>query len=241
MLAKTKGIILRSLKYGESSLILDIYTEDYGLNSYIVGGVRSKKSKTKAGGLQLMSLVNVLAYHKGNKSLFRIKEINAVQLFRRIPFEILRSSVGMFMVEVLKNTLREAEENKALFDFLFESFTYLDETDEKTSNLHLKFMLDFTEFIGIQPRDNYSMNNAYFDLVEGQFISGRPDHKYFLDQEGAELLYDLMMHEKESVHEFEITNAQRRFLLDNLILFYNLHIESMKALKTYQILNEILA
>ena len=107
MLIKTKGIVLRNLKYGESSLILDIYTEDFGLNSYIVSGVRNKNSKSKSGGLQLMSLVEIVAYHKNKKALYRIKEFNFAHIYKRIPFEILRSSVGTFMIEILKNTLKE--------------------------------------------------------------------------------------------------------------------------------------
>lgn len=241
MLIKTRGLVLRSLKYGESSLIMDIYTEDYGLNSYIVSGVRSKNSKSKSGGLQLMSLVNIVAYHKNSKGLFRIKEVSSAYLYQRLPFEILRSSVGMFMTEVLKNVLKEAEENLELFAFLFDWFQFIDQTKESISNVHLLFMLELAEYIGIQPRDNFSVNNTIFDMSAGQFAAVSPDHPYYLSPEASELLYDFMMQEKENVHELACRNAQRRFLLDKLIQFYKLHIESMKDLNTYHILNEILA
>ncbi len=241
MLIKSKGIILRSIKYGETSLILDIYTENYGLNSYVIGGVRNKKSKTNIGGLQLMSLVEIIAYHKNIKTLFRIKEINSAHLYKRIPFEILRSSVGMFMIEILKHTLKENEENPDLFQFIFSWFKYLDETENSISNLHLLFMLELAEQIGIQPRDNFSLNNPYFDLMEGQFINSCPNHQYYLDALPSELLYDFMMQEKEYVHEIKCSNTQRRFLLDKLIQFYKLHIDNIKELHTFQILNEILA
>ncbi|GEM_PF-100743 len=241
MLVKTNGIILRSMKYGETSLIMDIYSRDYGLNSYIIGGVRNKKSKTQAGLCQIMSLVQFVAYHKNTKGLFRIKEISSAHLYTRIPFEIMRSSVGMFMVEVLKNTIREDEENAELFDFIFQWFFFLDTSEESVSNLHLLFMLELTEQIGIQPRDNYSVNKTFFDMMEGQFVAGIPDHHYFLKPEQSEHLYDLMMQERDYVHELALTNRERRQILDKLILFYKLHIDSMKELHTYQILNEILA
>ncbi|GLR18055.1 DNA repair protein RecO [Portibacter lacus] len=241
MLVKTKGIILRSLKYGETSLILDIYTQDYGLNSYIIGGVRNKKSKTQAGLCQIMSLVEVVAYHKNTKGLFRIKEIASSHLYQRIPFEIRRSSVGMFMTEILKNTIKEDEENTSLFEFIYYWFLHLDLSSESVSNVHLLFMIELAEQIGIQPRDNFSINNPYFDLMAGQFVSKLPDHHQFLDADQSEWLYDLMMQERNYVHELKLTNTQRRILLDKLILFYKLHIESIKELHTYSILNEILS
>lgn len=241
MLVKTTGIILRSLKYGETSLIMDIYSRDYGLNSYIIGGVRNKKSKTQAGLCQIMSLVELVAYHKNTKSLFRIKEISSAHLYQRLPFDILRSSVGMFITEILKNTIREDEENKELFDFIYDWFIFLDQSKSSINNQHLLFLLELTEHIGIQPRDNYSINNKYFDLVDGLFVSSLPDHQYFLDLEHSELLYDLMMQERSFVHELMINNSQRRILLDKLILFFKLHIDTIKELHTYPILNEILS
>jgi DNA repair protein RecO (recombination protein O) len=241
MLVKSQGIILRSLKYGETSLIMDIYTREYGLNSYILGGVRNKKSKTQAGLCQIMSLVQIVAYHKNTKSLFRIKEVSSEHLYQRIPFEILRSSVGMFMIEIVKNSIREDEENEALFDFIADWFKFLDQSQNSINNAHLLFMLELSEHIGIQPRDNYSVNNPYFDLMEGQFTSSIPNHRYFLDPGEAEQLYDLMMQERDYIHELSLTNRQRRILLDKLILFYKLHIDTIKELHTYNILNEILS
>ncbi|WP_235298546.1 DNA repair protein RecO [Portibacter marinus] len=241
MLIKTTGIILRSMKYGETSLIMDIYSRDYGLNSYIIGGVRNKKAKTQAGLCQIMSLVEFVAYHKNTKGLFRIKEISSAHLYQRIPFEILRSSVGMFMIEVLKNVLKDDEENPKLFSFIFQWFLFLDQTPTSVNNAHLLFMIELAGEIGIQPRDNFSVNYPYFDLMDGQFISDTPDHHYFLDLTESESLYDIMMQEREYVHELSLTNVERRNILDKLILFYKLHIDSMKELHTYQILNEILA
>lgn len=241
MIVKSRGIILRSLKYGETSLILDIYSEGYGLNSYIVGGVRNKKTKTSAGSLQIMSIVDFVAYHKNIKTLYRIKEINTAVPYARIPFEIMRSSVGTFMVEMLKNILKENEENPELFEFIYDWFTYLDSTSYSVNNLHILFMLQLAEKIGVQPRDNYSVNNSIFDLKEGQFVKTAPNHSLHLDSLSSEILYDFMMEEKETVHELTCNNAIRRILLDKLIRFYQLHVDSVKEVHSHLILNEILS
>jgi DNA repair protein RecO (recombination protein O) len=242
MLVKTKGIILRSIKYGESSLILDIYTQGHGLNSYIVSGIRNKKSKVKVGTLQLMSIVEIVAYHKKAKGLFRIKEVNIERLYQRIPFDIKRSSVGIFMIEIIRNAIREdEEENQQLYNFLEDWFIFLDATTEAVSNLHLLFLIELAQYIGFQPRDNFSLKRTFFDLQEGQFIAQSPEHQYYMDPPEAELLYDFIMQEREYVHELKCSNTERRKLLDMLILFYKLHIDTIKTLHTYKILNEILA
>ena len=119
MLIKTRGIIFRAVKYSETSIIADIYTEEKGLRSYIISGVRSKKAKVKASVLQVMTLVDMVAYHRDNKELNRIKEIKAAYVYRSIPFDIVKGAVGLFMIELARKTIKEAEENPGLFNFLF--------------------------------------------------------------------------------------------------------------------------
>ena len=118
MLIKTKGIVLKAIKYGETSLIVDIYTEEKGLRKYIVSGVRKQKAKISAGLLQVMSSVEIIAYEKEGKGLNRLKEIRASHIYQSIPMEIRKGAVGLFIAEIAQKTLKEAESNKPLFDFL---------------------------------------------------------------------------------------------------------------------------
>ena len=134
MIIKTRGIILRTVKYSETSIIADIYTEGVGLRSYIISGVRTQRSRVAMGLLQVMSLVDIVAYDAPGK-LNRIKEIHAAHIYTALPFDVRRSSIGLFMAEVTRRTIRESEENEALFAFLFDIFQYLDETAERFTNL----------------------------------------------------------------------------------------------------------
>ena len=141
MLIKTRGIILRSMKYGETSIIADVFTEQKGLRSYIISGVRSAKARHSAGLLQIMSLVDMVAYHRDDKDLNRIKEIKAAYLYQNLPFNMVKSAVGQFMAELAQKTLHEPEQNQTLFDFLFHAFQSLDESTDPVGNYHLQFML----------------------------------------------------------------------------------------------------
>ena len=190
MLIKTRGIVLRAIKYSETSFILDIYTEAKGLRSYIVSGVRTKKSKVSAGLMQLMSLVDMVAYHRDDKDLLRIREIKAAHIYQKLPFEIDRSSIGMFMIELVRKSIREVEQNPLLFAYLFESFRYLDNSSHSVANLHLHFAVELTAFLGFIPGGDHSAETPIFDMQEGQFMPDASSHHYYMDEQSSELLGD---------------------------------------------------
>ena len=125
MLIKTRGIVLKTKKYSETSIIADIYTEEKGLRSYIISGVRSKNARVSAGLLQVMTAVDIVAYHREGKSLTRLKEIRPHHIYQRIPYEVVRSAVGVLMVEVAQKTIRGEEAQSELFQFLLDNFVFL--------------------------------------------------------------------------------------------------------------------
>ena len=121
MLIKTKGIIFRSIKYSETSIITDVFTEKKGLRTYIISGVRKKNARVSASLLQVMSLVDLVVYHRDDKDMTRIKEIKAAHVYQSLPFEIAKSSVGQFMLELTRKAVREPEENLPMFKFVYEN------------------------------------------------------------------------------------------------------------------------
>ncbi|PIZ05346.1 MAG: DNA repair protein RecO, partial [Flavobacteriales bacterium CG_4_10_14_0_8_um_filter_32_5] len=126
MLHTTKGIVIHQFKYGEKSVIAKIYTEKFGLQSYIINGVRSKKSTNKFAYLQPLSLVEINAYHKENKGLQHLKSIKLDIPFQYIPFDVYKGSIAFFVAEVIYKTIKEEEANSELFDFLYNSVQVLD-------------------------------------------------------------------------------------------------------------------
>lgn len=239
MLLKSKGIVFRSLKYSETSLILDIYTLEKGLRSYIISGVRNKKSKTKAGIMQISSLVEIVAYDKSQSSLQRIKEIKPSYLYKQIPFKVVKSSLAIFMMELCRKTIKESENNERLFDFVESWLIHLDSTEEKLGNVPLIFMLRLAEELGLGLQNNYSPKTSLFDLKEGLFVNENETLESYCTKEESEGLTKLLMKGMEDYHLLDLHKNLRGKLLGKLIRFYQWHIENFNELKSLEVLRTV--
>jgi DNA repair protein RecO (recombination protein O) len=240
MLIKTKGIVFKTKKYSETSVIVDVFTEAKGLRSYIIGGVRKPKARVSAGLLQVLSLVDIVAYHREDKDLTRLKEVKAFHAYRSIPFDIRKGAVGLFLIEVARSTIVGHEEHPALFEFLADNLIFLDET-AAFSNLHLHFLLALSEHLGFLPGGEFSRATPVFDLQEGVFIAGQPSHPYGLPERMSQLLGQLMEVPKEQNGEVKMSREERRHLLRHLLDFYRLHIDGFPEIHSHQVLEEVLA
>jgi DNA repair protein RecO (recombination protein O) len=240
MLLKTRGIIFRSTKYGDSSLILEVYTEERGIRKYIVSGVRKARSSTPASKLQLMNLVDLIAYERPGKELTRLKEVQPAVIYTRIPFEVERGTIGLFMLEVARNSIREAEANPTLFHFLFQAFAFLDTTTGPINNIHLHFLLELSAHLGFLPSGDYSEATPLFDLREGQFTGGFPGHTEYLADDRAALMYRLLHSDHGALATIKTTKEQRSGLLTDLLRYYQYHIEGMREINSLNILRAVM-
>jgi len=239
MISKTRGIILKTLKYGESSLILDIYTEDFGLRSYIVSGVRNKKKGNKAGLLQTMALVSLVAYHKSSNSLNRIKEIKADKLYQSLPFEISKSSVGLFITEVTRRSITQDEQSDSLFNLLYESYLYLDRAQQSITLFPIIFLIKLSKELGFSPADNYSEQREVFNIQQGQFVSINNPSDYTLDPETSQYLFSLLFEEYGISNQFKISKDIRQQIINQLVNFYRIHIDNFGQIKSLDVLKEV--
>ena len=240
MLLETRAIILRAIKYGDSSLILETYTEAKGVRKYIVGGVRKARSRTPASLVQPMNLVDIIAYERDGKDMTRLKEVRPAHVYTRLPFDVYRGTVGLFMLEVTRNSIREAEENPALFSFLYEAFRLLDTTDGPITHFHLHFLLELTAHLGMLPAGSWTEATPLFDLKEGSFTSGHPGHPEYLDEDQAELMYTLLHARHDELGAITSSRRQRNQLLVELIRYYRYHIEGMREINSLKVLREVM-
>lgn len=241
MLIKTRAIIFRAIKYGESSLILETYTEERGIRKYIVSGVRKARSRTPASLVQPMNLVALVAYEREGKDLNRLKEVRPAHIYTKIPFDVYRGTIGLFLLEVSRNAIREVEDNQKLFDFLFDAFVFLDTTPGPLGNLHLHFLLGLTRYLGFLPSGSYSEETPYFDLREGVFSAAFPGHRDYLDAPRAALMFQLLRTDREALDTIVTKRVERLGLLDDLISFYRHHIEGMREINSLKVLREVMA
>ena len=241
MLLKTRGIIFRTMKYSETSIIADIFTEEKGLNSFIISGVRNPKSKIGSGLFQVMSLVDLVAYFKDDGKLNRIKEVHPAHIYQSIPFQIEKMAVGMFMAEVCQKSIKTAEENQEFFDFLMESFVFLDKTKKSVANYHLTFMMALTRFLGFLPNGEYSNETPYFDLKEGTFEDVVPVHPNFLNKEDSADFGAILKSNLEASHELNFSRTQRKALINNLLDFFKYHVENFGEVNTHKVFETVLS
>lgn len=216
MLVKSKGIVLSYIQYKETSIIVKIYTEEYGVQSFIVNGVRNKKAKVGIALFQPLTLIEIVFFYKDGKGLKRINEIKCSIPLQKIPFDIRRSCVSLFISEVLNKTIGEEASDQEMFNFLYSSVLYLDQ-ESFNPDFHIWFLIQLSFYLGFGPQqttDIVMKHNEFHGVIE-----------------------DVL---EKSISEMNISsNLVRRNVLEIILLFYGRNIERCNDLKSVKILNEI--
>jgi DNA repair protein RecO (recombination protein O) len=239
MLVSTEGIVLHFIKYGESSVIATIFTRDFGRQSYLINAARSKKSQNKASLLQPLFLVDLVAYQKQTRELHRIKEIRSNQVYQNIPFEITKSSLVIFLAEVLYKSINEQESYPEMYDFIKNSLLYFDLMETGSSNFHLWFLFRLTEYLGILPDTSRVGFEGWFDIKKGAVVHFQPSHPFFANKEATEYLIQLSALKINEINRFEISRKMRDSLISVLIDYYQLHFEDLGEIKSLNVLREV--
>ena len=240
---KTRAIILRTVKYGETSLVVSAFTELFGLQTYLVNGVRtSKKSGLKASLYQPASVVDLEVYHNERNTMHRIKECNRAHIFNDVLTDVVKNSVALFLMELLYKLLKQPEQNSDLFYFCEDSLLQLDDAPAiVTANLPLFFALHISHFFGFKIDDNFSDENGFLDLQEGNFINARPHHTYYIEGENALITSELLKIMLPSeLDDIRMNHLKRRELLQRYMEYYVLHIQDFGQMKTLMVMQEVL-
>lgn len=149
MIAKTKGIVLSYMKYGDSSIIARIFTEEYGYGSYIVNSIRSQKSKKSIGYFQPFTILELVLYIKDTRDLQRVSEFKNHRPLHQIHQNFTKSTVTMFLAEMLSKLLQsEQAPNVELYEFVEESVVSLDRLETGIQDFHLQFLLKIGPYLG---------------------------------------------------------------------------------------------
>lgn len=244
VLHKTKAVILRSVKYGETSLIVSAYTELYGLQSYIVQGVRasSKKVAAKANYFQPGAILELIVYHHDLKNLQRIKEFRWSYLYTEIFADVIKNSVLLYMMELLQKCVKQPENNPDLFYFVEEALMQLDKVSPAvTANFPLYFSLHLTNFFGFQMNTEDAERYNIFDLQEGNFTEHHPQHVNYIEGESAKLISELLKAmQPNELTEIPMNYMQRRQLLEAVEVYYMFHMPDFSKMKTLPVLQQIM-
>lgn len=226
MLQKTRGIALSFIKYRDTSIIAKIFTEELGMQSYIVNGVRSKAAKTKIALFQPLTLLDLVVYHNKKKEIHRISEIKCSVNFHSIPYDIKKTTIALFLTEFLNQVLRTEVENSPLFNYISDSVEIFDHLESKYENFHLQFLAKLTQFMGIRPES-------------GRDLLMEIGHAKYLDPHLCQSIDQLM----EANHQIalQLRRSERMVILQAIIEFYRFHFDSIKEIKSLQVLKEVLS
>lgn len=231
---KTKAIVLQTIKYGDSSLIVKMLTEELGIQSYMVKGVFGKKSKMKAALFQNMTLLEIVA-DSGNNSLGFIREISLSYCYKSIATDIKKSTIIIFISELLSKSISESEIDTDLFNFIYNSMLWLDEATSDYANFPIVFAIQLSKFLGFFPNiDTYSEGSS-FDLLDGNFKMTQND-LYQIDTELSKHFYSICNPRSEVL----LSNTIRRKLLESIVTYYKLHANEVRDIKSYEILRTLL-
>jgi DNA repair protein RecO (recombination protein O) len=239
MVCKSRAIVLKTIKYSETSLVVKAFTEQFGLKSFLVRSVRKKHAKNSPNLFQPLNILEIVFSEKESTSLIIPKEISIGYSFQSIPFDLYKSSIILFMNELIYRSVHEEEANPELFQFLFQSIVYIDSTTERISNTHLVFSFQLTQHLGFYPLGSFTPEKPYFLLREGIFSKHSPEDDFSLDQEESMLLDSFINSDLESCHEIEISNALRNRMLEIIILYYQLHLIGFGEIKSLDVLNQV--
>lgn len=237
MLVTTNAIVLSKLKYKDNDLIVKCYTQELGVVSLILRGVlKNKKGGSKTAYFQLLSQLQLVIDYKSNRTLHTVKETKLSYFYTSLHSNVLKSSIVMFLAEVLSNALREEEQNKALFSYIETTLQWLDAHSEY-SNFHLFFLLNLTKYLGFYPQvENIGAN--FFSLSDGKFENKKLD-KYSISGENLFLLKQLLGITFDALSSVKINAKQRQSFLSMILLYFELHLGSFKTPKSLQIFNQV--
>ncbi len=239
MLVKTKAIVLSSLKFQEKSLIVKCFTESDGLKSYFVPSAYSEKKSSRSIGkkiayFQPLTIIEIEANHKNKGTLEHFKEIRLAHSYYSINTNIVKSTIVIFLSEILHHAIKEEEKNQNLFSFLETALLWLDTHDEMT-NFHLILMLEVTKYLGFYP-DVTEINLPFFDSKEGYFTPFQSVHSL---TEHETHLFKKLLDLKFDTDQKVFAGIERQMLLKILLDFYCLHLDGFKKPKSLDVLKEV--
>ena len=239
MISKTKAIVLKTVKYSESSVIVKMYTELFGLKSFLIRGVRKKHAKVSANLLQPLSLTEVVFVNKEKDRLHIPKELSSWYQFTTLPFDVVKTSQAIFINELIYRSVREEETNPDFFRFLANSIIYIDQAKAAHGNLHIVFALHLTKYLGFYPLGRFSPQKPYFLLKEGVFGKFKPADDFFLDQQQSELFDKLLKTTLDDSCTIRLTSDLRMKLLEKIIIYYQLHHIGFGEIKSIDVLTQL--
>ncbi|RYD82795.1 MAG: DNA repair protein RecO [Sphingobacteriales bacterium] len=240
MLVKTGGIVIKNTKYSDSSIITKIYTRSLGMQTYMIHGIHSAKAAIKPSLLQPLVLLDLVVYSNPIKNIQRIKEAIPNPTLRSLHFDVVKSTIGLFVAELLHRAVKEEEPNERLYNFVEKFIIYTDDAEINLSVLPLFFVLQMTRFLGFFPQADTAYNYEYFNLTDGVFTEQQAAGVNNIEPQHATYLHKLLTTNFDTLPQARIPKASRTVLLNKIMDYYILHIPGFSSLRSLPVLASLL-
>ncbi len=238
---KTLGVVLRSLKYDDNSLIVDIYTATRGMVSFMVKLPKSRKAAVKGVFFRPLSILELDFDYRQKAALQRIRDVCFAYAYQSLPYDPYKSAMALFLAEFLCRALKHEADNGPLFSYVLYSLEWLDASERAFSNFHLVFITRLTRFLGFYPNVEAWHEGDFFDMANACFVPSRPLHHACLEPREAALIPLFMRMNYDSMRFFAMNRLERERYLEVLNEYYRLHIPEFPALKSPEVLKEVFA
>jgi len=239
MLEKTKGIILHQIKYNDSGIVAQLYTRNFGRQSFIIKGMRNKKAGKHSILFQPMFILDLVMYYKASREMQALKEFSVSYTPYDIHSNIKKRCVAIFLGEVLTSVLKEESPHEEMFDFIEESIIYFDRCKEGYANFHIAFLAGLSSFLGFEPGPRTNRDDAFFDMTNGNFVPLPPVHGNYANAEISNILAAFFITSYDMISTITLTGAQRNDVVETLIRYYSLHLPGLRKINSLEVLKEV--
>ena len=233
-----RGVVLNTVKYGDRGVIVQLLTSSHGRQSYMVQGLGSQRGRGKMALFQPMFALEFEGLESSKMQMHRFGEVHTGIVLQSTPFDVKKSTIALFMAEVLHRLVKESEANQMLFDFVWGSVEALDAAEEGVANFHLWFLSNLCRFLGFSPGKEY-MPEAWFDIAEGHFTTSCPPREHRMTQQNALILRDMLECDVRYLAEVGLNRHQRVDFLDALLAYYAYHLDTIHSVQSIRILQEV--
>lgn len=231
--------MLHTVRYGESSLIIHAYTQHFGRISLMAKGVRSEKRPGRVALLQPLQILSMEIYRKPTREIQILKEFYPETITQIAPSDPVKNAITLFIAELLYKVLREEEPNEAMFRFLSTSLLQLMHLQSGKANFHLYFAVHLTRYLGFFPTENFDELHCFFDGITGKFVEKLNAPVTAMPADESALLTRLMKISPDNLGNISISGVQRSRFLDELMKFFQIHLEGMGKIKSLDVLREV--
>jgi DNA repair protein RecO (recombination protein O) len=239
MLDKTRGIILHQIKYTDSGIVSQMYTRKFGRQSFLIKGMRNRKTGKHNILFQPMVILDLELYYKASREMQTLKEFSVFFTPYEIYSNIKKSCVAIFLGEVLTSVLKEESPHEELFDYIEESILYFENCKEGYANFHIAFLAGLSSFLGFEPGLRVGKDSLFFDMLNGIFVPVRPVHGNYANEEISNILAGFFEASYDSISKISLTGNIRNDVLETLVRFYSLHLPGLKKIKSLNVLKEV--